>query len=438
MLHPPRVVFLACLFLGVSVSGSATGQTITGLMPSSVQAGSGGFVLTVAGSGFTSSSVVRLYTPFGVEPLQTYFINTGLLMAGVYADDVASSGTIQVDVANYATESESSPVNFVVLGSGSTSGSGSNSGSGTSSGSSSGSGSSSSGSGSSSSCYGCYSSSSGGTGSGSGSSGSGGSSGASSGSGSGTSTGSGSSSSESGSSSSCYGCYSSSSGGTGSGSGSSGSGSGSGTGSSGGATTSPAGSDLSVTVTSPFPGQSVNGAVTIAATAAQTSLTDGSVTFWGIFDSGNLLWTDINPDPSINVNLALSAGTHNLQVVAYDDSFTASTASVPVISTSSGITVTWNACIYTSQGQQYQAMRISSSQQVTGVIQSEMFWNSNCNPVQWTDQLNDLGTSITLGSAFSDIFYFTHRPDNPYVSAVWTIGNQSSGCVNYNTAPACE
>jgi hypothetical protein len=191
-------------------------------------------------------------------------------------------------------------------------------------------------------------------------------------------------------------------------------------------------------VSSPFPDQTVNGSVTIAAAAAQTSLTDGSVAFWGIFDSGNLLWTDINPDPSISVNLALSTGMHNLQIVAYDDSFTGSTVSVPVISTSSGITVTWNACIYTSQGQQYQAMQISSSQQVTGVIQSEMFSDSNCNPAQWTDQLNDLGTSITLGSAFSDIFYFTHRPDNPYVSAVWTIGNQTSGCVNYSTAPACE
>ena len=192
-------------------------------------------------------------------------------------------------------------------------------------------------------------------------------------------------------------------------------------------------------VTSPSSSQSVNGAVTIAATAQQTSQTDGSVTFWGIFDSGNLLWYDRNPDTSINLNLALSSGSHKLQVEAYDDSNTSSTATVPVVSTSSGKTVNWNACMYTTGGQQYQAMKISSTQPVTGVLQSQMFWNSNCDPVQWTDQLNDVGSTTTLGGgSFGYLYYFIHRADTPNVSAVWTIGNQTSGCVNYNTAPACD
>jgi hypothetical protein len=193
-----------------------------------------------------------------------------------------------------------------------------------------------------------------------------------------------------------------------------------------------------VTVTSPSLDQSVGGSVTVAATAAQTSLTDGSVAFWGIFDSGRLLWTDINPDPSINVNLALSAGSHDLQISAYDDSYKASTATVPVVSSSSGVKVAWEACMYTNQGQQYQAMRISPSQPVTGVLQSEMFWNSNCDPVQWTDQLNDVGLSTTFGNGFSYLYYFIHRANTPNVSAVWTIGNQTSGCVNYKTAPSCN
>ncbi|MBT9329588.1 hypothetical protein [Paracidobacterium acidisoli] len=431
MSHPPRIVLLACLFASLLFSGIAAGQTITGLMPSSVQAGSGGFVLTIAGSGFNSGSVVRLHTANGIQPLQTYFINTGMLMAGVYADDVAQSGSVEVDVADYAAETASQPLVLTVSGTSAGSGSGSSgsagssgdtgsgsasgSGAGSSSGTGSGSGSSSAGSGSGSSssggssagCYGCYSPSSGST----------------------SSSGSGSSGSSSGSGSTGDGA------GTGAGSGT---GSSAGTGSSGASPTSPAGSSLLVTVSSPSPHQSVNGSVTITATAAQTSHTDGSVAFWGIFDAGKLLWTDVNPDPSIGVNLALSAGLHTLQVVAYDDSYTASTAAVPVVSASSGITVTWNACIYTSQGQQYQAMRVSPSQPITGVIQSEMFWNENCDPVQWTDQLNDVGTPVTLGSAFSEIYYFIHRANNPYVSAVWTIGNQTSGCVNYNTAPACN
>ena len=51
------------------------------------------------------------------------------------------------------------------------------------------------------------------------------------------------------------------------------------------------------------------------------------------------MWVDENPDSSINVDLALSAGSHSLKVVAYDDSFTGSTATVPVNVTASGLTV---------------------------------------------------------------------------------------------------
>ena len=83
-------------------------------------------------------------------------------------------------------------------------------------------------------------------------------------------------------------------------------------------------------------------------------------------------------------------------------------------------------------------MQISPSQTVTGVLQSQMFWGSNCNPTQWTDQLNDVGAPMTFGAGSGWLFWFIHRPDEPNVSAVWTMGNQSSGCVNYSTAPPCN
>jgi hypothetical protein len=195
---------------------------------------------------------------------------------------------------------------------------------------------------------------------------------------------------------------------------------------------------LLVTVTSPAANSPVNGSVTIAATAAQTSTTDGSIYSWAIFDGSDLLWVDENPDPSISANLALSAGAHSLRVVAYDDSFTGSTATVPVTATASGLTTTWNACIYTQNGEQYQAMQISPNQTLTGVLQSQMFWGPNCNPTQWTDQLNDVGQKMTFGAGTSWTYWFIHRADTPNVSAVWTMGNQSSGCVNYSTAPPCN
>ena len=191
-------------------------------------------------------------------------------------------------------------------------------------------------------------------------------------------------------------------------------------------------------MTSPTPNESIDGSVTITATAAQTSNTDGSINNWAIFDGSNLLWADLNPDQSINVNLALSAGSHSLSVVAYDDSFTGSTATVPVTASASGQTVAWNACIYTRNGEQYQAMQISPSQTLTGVLQSQMFYGPNCNPTQWTDQLNDVGAPMTFGGGSSWTYWFIHRPDTPNVSAVWTMGNQTSGCVNYSTAPSCN
>lgn len=392
-----RSFLFTCIFFGLFLTSCVVGQTVSALTPTSIAAGSGGFVLSIFGSGFDSDSIVQLHTPNGVQPLQTYFVNNGLLMAGISAINVKSSGTLQIDVANYATQSSSNLVEFEVTGSGSTGSS--SSGSGSSSSGSSGSGSSS------------------GTGSGSGS-------------GSGSSSGSG-----------CYGCYtpapgSSSASGSGT-SGSGGSGS-SGSGSSGGVVTSPSGSPLSVTVTSPSRNASVNGSVTIAARAEQTSNTDGSISSWAIYDGNNLLWVDENPDSSINVDLALSEGAHTLRVVAYDDSFTASTASLPVNTTASGLTVTWHACMVTRNGQQYQAMQISPKETLTGVLQSQMFWNSNCNPTQWTDQLNDVGQQMTFGAGSSFLYWFIHRADTPNVSAVWTMGDQSSGCVNYNAVPVCN
>jgi hypothetical protein len=193
-----------------------------------------------------------------------------------------------------------------------------------------------------------------------------------------------------------------------------------------------------VTVTSPTQNASVNGSVTIAATATDTNLTQGGIAFWGISDGATLLWTDINPDPSISVNLALSMGTHTLNVTAYDQSYKPSTAAVTVNSASSGKVMTWTACMYTQQEQQYQAMEMTSTVPVTGVLQSEMFYGSNCNPVSWTDQLNDLGATVTIpGGGWGYTYFFIHRANMPYVSAVWTLGNQTSGCVNYATVPAC-
>jgi hypothetical protein len=60
--------------------------------------------------------------------------------------------------------------------------------------------------------------------------------------------------------------------------------------------------------------------------------------------------------------------------------------------------------------------------------------STTCNPDQ-QDNLNDYG-SLTGSGGW--IFWFTHHPNRENTSAIWTIGNQSSGCVNYAKAPSCQ
>jgi hypothetical protein len=59
--------------------------------------------------------------------------------------------------------------------------------------------------------------------------------------------------------------------------------------------------------------------------------------------------------------------------------------------------------------------------------------STKCSPSQ-QDNLNDLGTLTGSGGW---TFWFTNHPNQRRSSAIWTIGNQSSGCVSYANAPAC-
>jgi hypothetical protein len=60
--------------------------------------------------------------------------------------------------------------------------------------------------------------------------------------------------------------------------------------------------------------------------------------------------------------------------------------------------------------------------------------STTCNPAR-QDNLNDIGTLTGSGGW---IFWFIHHPNKGDTSAIWTIGNQSSGCVSYAEAPDCQ
>ncbi|GAB2771577.1 hypothetical protein GCM10027175_06340 [Hymenobacter latericoloratus] len=84
---------------------------LTAVSPTSIAAGSNGFVLTVTGSGFTSGSVVR----FNGADRPTTFVSATQLTATIPASDVVQAGTYPVTVANPAPGGGSSgSVGFVV------------------------------------------------------------------------------------------------------------------------------------------------------------------------------------------------------------------------------------------------------------------------------------------------------------------------------------
>ena len=113
------------LFLNSGYTRAATSPTITvtpgpnpvpsvaSLLPSSTPAGAGAFTLTVNGSGFVSSSVVR----WNGADRSTTFVSSTQLRASILAGDVANVGTAQVSAFSPAPgggTSASAPFSVVV------------------------------------------------------------------------------------------------------------------------------------------------------------------------------------------------------------------------------------------------------------------------------------------------------------------------------------
>ena len=80
--------------------GGPAPPSITSLSPSSATAGGAAFTLTVTGSGFTSSSVVR----WAGTNKTTTFDSATQLRANIAAADIVTAGTASITVANSATD----------------------------------------------------------------------------------------------------------------------------------------------------------------------------------------------------------------------------------------------------------------------------------------------------------------------------------------------
>jgi hypothetical protein len=105
-----------------------------------------------------------------------------------------------------------------------------------------------------------------------------------------------------------------------------------------------------------------------------------------------------------------------------------------------GLKVTWGgACWYDYAGLKYQGISVDAKIPTPpgGLpIEGTLYYGSTtCNGADGADNLNDLQTLIYSGGF---IFFFTNHPGITGSSAIWTLGNQSSGCVSYEEAPACN
>ncbi len=77
--------------------------TVSGLFPSNITAGSEGFILSVAGTGFQSNSQGVTFVNWNGSPRSTSFdVTTGQLAVEIFASDVTTANTVNITATNPA------------------------------------------------------------------------------------------------------------------------------------------------------------------------------------------------------------------------------------------------------------------------------------------------------------------------------------------------
>lgn len=203
---------------------------------------------------------------------------------------------------------------------------------------------------------------------------------------------------------------------------------------------------VTVAIASPTASEVTCSPITLSASAS-TGNAGASITRWQVHNkAGTLLWASSSPATSIRPQLTLATGSQTLVVEAWDSTNIAGTASVTFsVSTSStvcgskpsgsGSVKSWHACMRHADGHEYQAMEFSLSPGGTLPFNATLYTGLGCNTNNWLDQFG-FGTPVSFGG-FTYTFWFEHHPDLPNSSVIWTVGNQNSGCVNYNNVPPC-
>jgi hypothetical protein len=177
---------------------------------------------------------------------------------------------------------------------------------------------------------------------------------------------------------------------------------------------------------------SVSGARSVTVTFSPCTPPDCSVPTYG-YSSGTYF---LNPSVTTTYTLRAtnSAGTVVASQKVQIGKYLENPPPVP-----SGLTVKWGeACWYERDGQEFQAMPFDAQIPTPpgGLpIEATLYYGSTtCSPDSFTDNLNDFQTLVYSGG----LFFFTNYPNFAESSAIWSLGNQSTGCVSYQEAPLCN
>jgi hypothetical protein len=140
----------------------------------------------------------------------------------------------------------------------------------------------------------------------------------------------------------------------------------------------------------------------------------------------------------VSVDNTVAPGTYSIKITASDSSITrAATLRLTVGNGSSpGPVGPLAGCIHTMNGHKYQAVEFGMNRAATVDFNGNLYYGPTCNPNQQADEFG-YGTPLNLGG-FGYIFWFRDFADQMNTSAIWTVGNEKSQCVDYTKAPDCS
>ncbi|MGA7399844.1 MAG: hypothetical protein WBW38_07480 [Candidatus Sulfotelmatobacter sp.] len=139
---------------------------------------------------------------------------------------------------------------------------------------------------------------------------------------------------------------------------------------------------------------------------------------------------------SISVGSSVPAGSYPLTITSIEGSDSASArTTLKVISSSGNPNAKFKGCWYKQSGHSYQAVDFSLGNPGTYPFNAILYYGTTCNANDVADQIG-FGELVDFG-AVGWTFWFSAFADQTDMSALWYVGEDSSQCVNYETAPDC-